>query len=85
MASNSSKSLPFLVLAIVIGTMAAEVYYEIQIDLQEILPLLIIIGIGGAAKVAVEKAAEARKSLPKPIEDLVKKELEKLIEKGKSI
>ena len=85
MASNSSKTLPFLVLSIVIVTLFAESYYEIEIDLESLIPVLIPIGIGGVAISSIKKAAEARKSLPKPIEDLIQKEIAKIIEKGRSL
>ena len=84
MASNSSKALPFLVILIVSLAMVAEVYYQVDIDLETLLPFFIAIGITGGAKAAIQKAAEARKSFPKPIEDLVKRELEKIIEKGRT-
>lgn len=79
--NSKSKSLPFLVLTIVALTLLAEVYYQIEIDLNEIMPVLIAIGVAGAAKKAVEKAAEARKAIPKDIENLIKKEIEKVIPK----
>ena len=79
--TSKSKSLPFLVLAIVALSLLAEVYYEIEIDLNQIMPVLIAVGVAGAAKKAVEKAAEARKAIPKNIEELIKKEIEKVLPK----
>jgi len=79
--SSKSKSLPFIVLAIVALSLAAEVYYEIEIDLAQVMPVLIAIGIGGAAKKAIEKAAEARKAIPANFEELIKKEIAKVLPK----
>lgn len=67
MASKSSKSLPFLVLAIVITTLFAESYFEIEIDLESFLPVLIPLGVTGAGLAAVKAAAEAKKQIPKEI------------------
>lgn len=77
MTSASSKAIPFVVLAIVIGTLTAEVYFSTEINLEAYLPLLIPLGLGGAGKAVFEKAIEARKALPKNIEDIIKEEIRK--------
>ncbi len=78
MASNSSKALPYVVLTIVALSLVGEVFLETTIDLEAYLPLLIAIGLGGAGLSAVKKASEARKQIPKNIEDIIKKKIEEL-------
>ena len=77
MTSNSSKAIPFVVISIVVLTISAEVYYDTEIDLEAFLPLLVPLGIGGAAKAAIENAAQARKALPKNSEDIIREEIKK--------
>lgn len=62
MASKSSKSLPFVVLAIafLLAIYEAETGKTIAVDL--LVPILAPIGIAGAAKSAIEKVAEAKKT-----------------------
>lgn len=78
MTSKSSKSLPFLVLAIVIGSLFAESYFSIDIDLETFMPLLIPLGVTGAGLAAVKAAATARKQIPADIEALIKSKIEEL-------
>ena len=65
MTSKSSKTLPFIVLGIVVVTIVAEQAYGINIDLESYLPLLVAIGIGGAAKSAITRAATAKTEVDK--------------------
>jgi hypothetical protein len=62
MASKSSKSLPFLVLAIAfaLAIYEAETGKTIAIDL--LVPILAPIGVAGAAKSAIEKVAQAKQT-----------------------
>lgn len=75
MASTSSKSLPFIVLAIAFALALYEAETGREVPLETIVPVLGAIGVAGATKAAVEKVAEARKGL-KPLADYTKKELE---------
>lgn len=84
MTSNSSKSIPFLVLGIVALMMLAEVYYGVDIDLETLLPFFIALGITGGAKSAIEKASQARKAIPEEIKLLIRTELERVIPKRAS-
>lgn len=77
MASKSSKSIPFLVLAIVVFTMIAEVHYGVNIDLEQALPVLLALGVSGAGLSAVKSASHARKSLPADFEKIIKEEIKK--------
>lgn len=81
MTSNSSKALPFLVLLIVIGSMWIEVQYNVLIDLQSMMPVLVAIGLGGAGLKAVERASNARKQLPSDIEKLIQERINEAIPK----
>ena len=75
MASNSSKALPFLVLIIAVGALGYEAYSGEALDLDAYVPILTAIGIGGAAKSAITKAAAVKKIMPAEI----KAELEKIV------
>ena len=79
MASKYSKALPFLVLLIVISTIAAEVYYNTEIDLEEFIPVLTAIGVGGAAKSAIQHAAQVRKEIPQNIDDKIRQGLRRIL------
>ncbi len=76
--SKSSKTLPFIVLGILAVTLLAESYYDTDIDLESYLPLLVAIGIGGAAKSAIQKAAKAKNKLNQEIKDAIKTEVQNL-------
>ena len=82
MTAKSSRTIPFIVLGIVVVTLVAEEAFNMKINLEDYLPLLVALGIGGAAKSAIVKAAGAKSELDKlKIYDNVKKKLkeEKLI------
>ena len=59
-------------------TLLAESFYDVDIDLEAYLPLLVAIGIGGAAKSAIQKAAKAKNELNQEIKDTIKTEVQKL-------
>ena len=77
--SKSSKTLPFIVLGILVATLLAESYYETEIDLEAYLPLLVAIGVGGAAKSAIQKAAKAKNAMTDDMKKIVKEEVQKVI------
>lgn len=82
MTAKSSRTLPFIVLGILACTLIAEQVYMIEIDLESYLPLLVAIGIGGAAKSAITRAATAKSEVDKlklaeTIKELLKKEKER--------
>ncbi len=78
MTAKSSRLLPFIVLGILVGTLITEQVYNIEINLQDYLPLLVAIGIGGAAKSAITKAAQAKAEVDKlKIVETIKEQLEK--------
>ncbi len=78
MTKKYNQALPFIVLAIVGLTLYAEVTYEIEIDINEYIPVLTAIGVGGAAIKVAEKAGAMRKALPANIEKLIKDDITKL-------
>ena len=84
MTSASSKAIPFVVIAIVVGSIGVEVIWDTEVDLESFLPLLVPLGITGAAKSAIESAAKARKALPKNIEDIIREEIKNKIPADKS-
>ena len=75
MASNSSKALPYLVLLIVFFSLVVEVRYDVDVDLAQILPFLIAIGVTGGAIKAVKEASKIKKILP----DDLKKTIQELL------
>lgn len=78
MTAKSSRTLPFIVLAIVVTTLIAEEVYAINIDLEAYLPLLVAIGIGGAAKSAITNAAVAKSEVDKlKLVETIKEQLKK--------
>ena len=83
MASKTSKSIPLLVLAILIVTLMAESYFEIDIDLESYIAVLIPLGITGAGLSAVKSASEARKQIPKETLEQINKKLDELFARVK--
>ena len=83
--SKSSKTLPFIVLGILVATLLAESFYETEIDLESYLPLLVAVGIGGAAKSAITRAARAKNEVTEEIKKNVIDEVVKKIKEGKSV
>ena len=81
MTSTSSKSLPFIVLGIVFTLFVAEAWYDIDIDVEQFTPVLVAIGVGGAAKAAVEKAGAVRKAIPDNIKQIIRDEVDGVIGK----
>ncbi len=75
---QKNHSLPFIVLALAVGMVAYEGYADVEIDVETIMPLLVAVGIGGAAKKTIEKAFAAKASLPQFVKDQVRAEVEKL-------
>ena len=78
MTSTSSKFLPFFATLIVLGALATEAFYGVDVNLETAIPFLMAIGLGGAGLKAVERAAQARKEIPKDIQDLIKSEIAKI-------
>ena len=61
---KKNHSLPFIVIAVAVIMVVCEGIFPIELDIQTIMPLLVAIGIGGAAKKAVEKAFATKDALP---------------------
>ena len=78
---KKNHSLPFIVIAVAVIMVVCEGIFPIELDIQTIMPLLVAIGIGGAAKKAVEKAFAAKDALPESFKNAVKAEVEKLSSK----
>ena len=78
MTAKSSRIIPFVVLGIVVATLIAEEALEMKIDLESYLPLLVPLGVAGAAKSAITKAAVAKSELDKlKLVDEIKTQLRK--------
>ena len=75
MTAKSSRTIPFVVLALVIGMIVGEEFCNCDITTHlenpAVMSLLGAFGLGGAAKSAVGKAVAARRAIPKEIEDAV--------------
>ena len=78
MASKTSKTIPFLVLALTFGTIFAEAYFETAIDLETYLPLLIPMGLGGAGITAIKEAVKAKSAMPEQLKEIIRSEVAKL-------
>lgn len=64
MTKTSSRVIPFIVIAIVV----AALWYEAEnpgqrIDIESYMPILVALGVGGAAKSAIQRAADAHKGI----------------------
>ena len=64
MTQPYNQAIPFIVLAIVGATFIAEAAYDVDIDLESLVPILAPLGVAGAAKAAIENAGSIRKALP---------------------
>ena len=75
MTAKSSRTIPFVVLALVIGMIVGEEFCDCDITVHlenpAVMSLLGAFGLGGAAKSAVGKAVAARRAIPKEIEDAI--------------
>lgn len=69
MASNSSKSLPFIVLAIAFALAIYESETGKSINVDLLIPILAPIGIAGAAKSAIEYVATAKKAAKQLVDE----------------
>jgi hypothetical protein len=72
MASKSSKALPYIAVFAVIGLGLIEALFDVNIPLEEMTPVLVTVGIGGAGLAAV-KAVSIGKKIATP-------EIKKLLE-----
>lgn len=79
MASKSSKAIPFFVLFIVGGIILMEAVSGVKIDLEAYMPVLVALGLGGAAKSTITRVVEARKNVSPDVEAQIKKEVDKII------
>ena len=78
MTKKSSRAIPFVVLAIVIVTIVVEETQNTKIDLESYLPLLVPLGVAGAAKSAITRAATAKSEIDKlKLVDEIKTQLKK--------
>ena len=55
MTSTPSKSLSFIVLGIVFALFVTEAWYNVDIDVEQFMPVLVAIGVGGFAKILLRK------------------------------
>ena len=79
MVSQTSKTIPFIVLAIVGISLLADVAYDVDLDIEVFIPVLTAMGVGGAAIKIVENASAAKKSLPDNVKNIVKDEIKKVV------
>lgn len=77
---NSSRTLPFIVLGILVATLLAESFYETEIDLEAYLPLLVAVGVGGAAKSAITRAAKAKNEMTEETKKYIDQAVKRLKE-----
>ena len=63
MASLTTKTIPFLVILLVAGTLAGEHWCDCTIDLETYMPLLIPMGLAGVPLTVFKRAIEAKKAI----------------------
>ena len=85
MTSTSSKLIPFIVIAIAVGAFSVEAAYDVELDLDALIPILVPMGVAGAAKSAIENASALRKALPENIEKIVRDEVGRVVPKRDAI
>ena len=78
MTKASSRALPYFSLAILVVILFLEAFWDKQIDLETYMPLLIALGVTGAAKSAVERAAKAKSAMPEELSGAIKSEIGKI-------
>jgi len=79
MASQTSKALPYVVLLSTLGIVSGEAYFDVEVDLETIIPILIPLGLGGAGLSAVRSIAQAKTAMmPAETRKVIVEELQKL-------
>jgi len=78
----TTKLMPIIVLAIVIISLVAETAYNIEINLDEYMPILVALGVAGAAKVAIERAGQVKTKMPQNIKNLIDHETKEVLRKA---
>lgn len=81
MTSATSKAIPFIVIGIAVMAFAVEATYDIELDLDALIPILAPMGVAGAAKAAIENASALRKALPETIEKIIRDEVSRVVPK----
>ena len=81
---KKNHSLPFIVIAVAVGMVAYEGYAGVEIDVETVMPLLVAIGLGGAAKKTVEKVFATKDSLPAFVKEQIEAEVKKVTSLNKS-
>ena len=81
MTQPYNQALPFIAIGIVGLVLLAEVAYDIEIDIEAYMPVLVAIGVGGAAKTAIERAGALKKAIPQEIQKIIKDEIRKNLPK----
>lgn len=75
MTSKSSRALPYFAMLIVFLALVVEVHYAVDVDLEQVLPFLIAIGVTGGAIKAVKEASRFKKSLPDEFKNNLKEQI----------
>ena len=63
MTKASSRVIPFIVIAIVGLALLYEAETGKRVDIEAYMPVLVALGVGGAAKSAIQRAADAHKGI----------------------
>ena len=67
-----------MVLTLTFAAISVEGYYDIEIDLEPYMPLLITMGIGGSAIKIAKQVNEAKQKIPQEIQSSIREEVSKL-------
>ena len=79
MAATSSKGIPYFVLIIVVAALGYEAYSGTALDLEQFIPILTAMGIGGAVLSGVKSAARVKQLIPQEIKDRIATEVRKVV------
>ena len=75
MASKTTKSIPLMTFALVALSVGAKIVFNIDVDLETLIPILSIFAGGGVVYSAVKKASSIRQQIPQDIIDLLRNKI----------
>jgi len=79
---KTSTIMPFLVLAIVLGSIVIEQMYDIEINIEDFAIILAPLGVAGAAKAAIQKAGQVKANIPSNLKNIIDHEVNEVLRKA---
>ena len=68
-------------IAVAVSAFVVEAAYDIELDLEALIPILAPMGVAGAAKAAIENASALRKAMPENVEKIIRDEIGRAVPK----